>query len=66
MLHALRREIGDDAFFTLLQRWVAENDGTSRTTEDFIAARRRGRRPGPDGVLRDWLYAEQVPAVYPG
>ena len=37
MLHALRGELGDDAFFTLLQRWVAENNGTSRTTADFIA-----------------------------
>ena len=47
VLHALRREIGDDAFFTLLQRWVADNDGTSRTTEDFIALAERGRRPRP-------------------
>ena len=37
VLHALRGEIGDDAFFTLLQRWVAENNGTSRTSADFIA-----------------------------
>ena len=28
VLHALRRTIGDDAFFELLQRWVADYSGT--------------------------------------
>ena len=37
ILHALRKTIGDDLFFTLLRRWVADNNGTSRTTEDFVA-----------------------------
>ena len=37
VLHALRRELGDGAFFTLLRRWAAENAGTSRTSDDFEA-----------------------------
>ena len=37
VLHALRLTIGDDAFFELLRRWVADNNGTSRGTGEFIA-----------------------------
>ena len=51
VLHALRREIGDDAFFELLQRWVADNDGTSRTTDDFTALAERSPA-GPRRLLR--------------
>jgi aminopeptidase N len=36
-LHTLRREIGDDAFFELLQTWSAEHEGGTVTTDDFIA-----------------------------
>jgi aminopeptidase N len=37
VLHALRRELGDEAFFVILQRWVATYRGKSAGTEDFIA-----------------------------
>ncbi|MGZ4763039.1 MAG: M1 family metallopeptidase, partial [Ilumatobacteraceae bacterium] len=37
ILHALRKTIGDDLFFTLLRRWVSDNTGTARTTADFVA-----------------------------
>ena len=52
ILHALRQTIGDDLFFTLLRRWVTDNIGTSRTTEDFVALASRGCRPGPHRLLR--------------
>ena len=52
VVHALRGELGDDAFFELLQRWVADNDGTSRTTRRLHRPRRGGRRPRPRRVLR--------------
>ena len=35
-LHALLQEIGDDAFFELLQTWAADNEGETVTTDDFI------------------------------
>ncbi len=67
VVHALRRELGDDElFFTLLQRWVADNDGTSRTSEDFIALAEEvaGR---PLGAFFDtWLFAAELPPTYPG
>ena len=65
VLHALRGEIGDDAFFALLRRWVADNNGTAQGTEDFIALAEEvaGR---PLGEFFDaWLYAEVVPSSYP-
>ena len=40
------------AFFTLLQRWVAENNGTSRVSGGLHRPRRGGRRPTLDRVLR--------------
>ena len=57
VLHALRREIGDDAFFTLLQRWVAENAGTSRTTADFIALADEVAGRDLTAFFDDWLFA---------
>ncbi len=66
VLHALRREMGDDAFFTLLQRWVAENEGTSRTTEDFTALAAEVAGRDLDGFFATWLHAASLPSAYPG
>jgi aminopeptidase N len=38
VLHALRSELGDEAFFGLLQDWAADNAGASVSTEDFVEA----------------------------
>lgn len=35
-LHALRGEIGDDAFFELAQEWVVRHGGGSARTDDFV------------------------------
>ncbi|HRW39040.1 MAG TPA: M1 family metallopeptidase [Aquihabitans sp.] len=37
VLHALRHEVGDEAFFEILRRWVAEHRGSTATTADFVA-----------------------------
>ncbi len=66
VLHALRREIGDDAFFTLLRRWVAENTGTSRTTADFTALASEVARRDLTEFFAAWLYAPALPGVFPG
>jgi aminopeptidase N len=64
-LHALRRTIGDDAFFTLLRTWVQSNLGGTRTTDDFVAlaAQVAGRDLGP--FFATWLFAPTVPAKFP-
>ena len=67
VLHALRHEIGDDAFFALLQRWVAENSGTSRTTADFVAFAAEVAGRDPDVVLRRLaVRAGALPSTFPG
>lgn len=65
VLHALRLTIGDDAFFELLQRWVAANDGESRTSADFIALAEAVSGQQLGQFFDDWLYADVPPAEYP-
>lgn len=65
VLHALRLTIGDEAFFELLTRWVAENDGASRTTGDFIALAEKVSSSDLGQLFDAWLYADIPPAEYP-
>ena len=65
VLHALRQEIGDESFFTLLQRWVAENDGTSKRTADFTALAAEVAGRDLTAFFDTWLFAEDVPDEYP-
>lgn len=62
-LHALRRTIGDDDFFTLLQRWVADNDGTSVTTDDFVALAEEVSGEDLADFFADWLLADEIPEL---
>lgn len=65
VLHALRQTIGDDAFFELLQQWVVQNEGTSRTTEDFVVLAEDIAGTDLTTFFDDWLFAEQTPSSYP-
>ena len=49
VLQALRDEVGDSTFFTILQQWVVRYRGRSATTDDFIATASdvAGRDLGP-------------------
>ena len=60
-LHALRVEVGDDAFFDTLRGWVSEHSGGSVTTEDFLNF--ASARTGHDvtRLLAPWLYEERLP-----
>ncbi|MDT9591857.1 M1 family metallopeptidase [Nocardioides zeae] len=62
-LHAVRGQVGDEAFFDLLTGWVADHARASVTTEDFLAY--ADRRTGADvsGLLRPWLADEELPAL---
>ena len=64
-LHALRLTIGDDAFFDLLRQWVARNDGTSRTTEDFIALAEKVSGQDLTEFFDDWIFSAEVPRSFP-
>jgi hypothetical protein len=65
ILHALRRTIGDERFFQVLQRWVADNSGESRHTEDFVALASEVSGTDLTAFFDEWLYADSVPDAYP-
>ncbi len=65
VVEALRLEIGDDAFFTLLRRWQADFAGTSATTEDFTALASEVAGRDLDGFFADWLSAAELPDELP-
>ncbi|MEP7113257.1 MAG: M1 family metallopeptidase [Ilumatobacteraceae bacterium] len=65
VLHALRKTIGDDLFFALLRRWVVDNNGSSRTTEDFVALANEVAGQDLTEFFSTWLYADKLPATFP-
>ena len=65
VVEALRREMGDEAFFTLLRTWLADNAGTSVTTEDFTALASEVAGRDLDAFFATWLSAEDLPDALP-
>jgi aminopeptidase len=64
-LHALRRTIGDRAFFELLRRWTTENRYGTVTTEQFVAHSEQyaaSLRP----LFTAWLYEPALPRLPAG
>ena len=61
LLHALRATIGDETFFSLLQRWVRDNAHGTVTTPMFVElADELAGRPLTD-VFEPWLYETDLP-----
>ncbi len=62
-LYALRQEIGDPAFRTLLREWPQRNAGRTATTADYIALASEiaGRDLG--SFLNAWLYGTRQPPM---
>jgi aminopeptidase N len=65
VLQALRAEIGDDAFFHVLTRWAHDNEGTSRTSDDFIALASDVAGRDLTGFFDTWLYSADLPSAFP-
>ncbi|MCE9621774.1 MAG: M1 family metallopeptidase [Actinomycetia bacterium] len=65
VLQALRLTIGDDKFFELLQRWVAENNGNSRTSADFIKLTEAIAGVPMADFFDTWLFATELPSEFP-
>jgi aminopeptidase N len=65
-LHALRRTVGDPAFFQILRTWTTSRSGTNVTTSRFTALAERisGRQLGD--FFDAWLFGRTEPAVPPG
>jgi aminopeptidase len=61
-LHALRTLLGDDAFFAMLQTWVADHRHGSVATADFVdLATATAGEPARD-LLTAWLFDRSLPA----
>ena len=61
-VHAVRDLVGDEAFFDLLRRWVADHSGRSVTTEEFLGYADALTGADVSGLLRPWLYETALPA----
>jgi aminopeptidase N len=62
-LHALRLEVGDDSFFTILSRWVAEHRGGNVTTADFEALCSDVTGEDHSALFDAWLRAKPLPPL---
>jgi len=60
-LHALRRTVGDRAFFTVLRRWYAGNRNGTADTADFVALAERVSGRDLGGLFDAWLYQPGKP-----
>jgi Peptidase family M1 domain/Peptidase M1 N-terminal domain/Immune inhibitor A-like, MAM domain len=64
-LQALRMKIGDQAFFTVLRRWAAQNAGGNGDTAGFrtLAERVSGKPLG--ALFHTWLHTTTKPSLGP-
>ena len=62
-MHALRRTVGDDTFFPILQTWTTEHRHATATTAEFIALAERLSGRSLTAFFHDWLSARRVPPL---
>jgi aminopeptidase N len=60
-LHAVRRTVGDDAFFDLLRGWVADHAGGTVTTADFVAYAEERTGAALASLFMAWLDRPELP-----
>ncbi len=60
-LHALRGEVGDEAFFRTLREYVSRHAGGNVTTADFVAVAEEVAEKDLDGLFDSWLFDETTP-----
>jgi aminopeptidase N len=61
-VHALRRAIGDEAFFALLKTWAADHRDGNVTTAEFIAAAERASGKDLTALFDAWLSGKSAPS----
>ncbi|MDR7252919.1 hypothetical protein J2X46_001904 [Nocardioides sp. BE266] len=61
-LHALRREIGDRAFFRTLRLWTQLNSRGNVTTPMFVKLAERVSGEDLEGLFDAWLFTDEKPA----
>lgn len=63
VLHALRLEIGDEAFFETLKTYFALYKNSNATTDDFIAVAEKVSGKELSEFFDTWLYGETIPPI---
>lgn len=63
-LHALRVEIGDEAFFELAQTWVERFGGGTASTADFIALAEEVSEQDLEAFFDVWIYTPEKPVSW--
>lgn len=62
-LHALRSEVGDDAFFRTLRRFASDFRHSPVTTEDFVSIAESESKADLSDFFEVWLYDDTVPPM---
>lgn len=62
-VHAVRKRLGDSAFFALLQAWVQVFSGRNVTTDDFVAFTRQETSVRIDDLIEQWVYSLPLPPL---
>jgi aminopeptidase N len=62
-VHTLRQQVGDDAFFAILQGWLADRADGNGTTEEFIAYAEAVSGQQRDDLFETWLYTPSRPEL---
>jgi aminopeptidase N len=66
-LHALRRAVGDENFFRILQEWSKRYQYGNVESEDFIALATEEAQKSVEvdltALLESWLYGEELPKM---
>lgn len=60
-LHALRLEVGDDAFFEILREWAQTQAGGNVTTDEFILLAEKISGQQLDDLFETWLFTPEKP-----
>jgi aminopeptidase N len=60
-LQALRNEVGDEAFWVIVQRWARSRSGGNGTTPQFIALAERVSGQQLDDLFDTWLFTGSKP-----
>jgi aminopeptidase N len=62
-LHALRTQIGDDAFFAATREWLTRYDDSTATTEDFQSVFEEASGQDLGSFFDVWVHTPTTPAI---
>ncbi|MBV1856419.1 M1 family metallopeptidase [Catellatospora tritici] len=62
-LHALRKAVGDRAFFAIVKAWTTEKTGGNGTTAEFVALAEKESGKQLDSLFDAWLYGKTKPKL---